>query len=228
VVEVAGEADGEDHHAGAAQVHGRVLDAAAEALRVHHGGRGDQVVGGAADRRAQRHAPAVPVDEQHLPEKERKTQHARMHDVRRFRRSAVCLCFHGYGKKSWDLEKPLEEVGGERGAEQPRARAFHGARHGEGRRGGGERRGVGHQHPVPACQDGAATAPRALLVAAVAARRRGHVPELGVGHVVAAELGEAGVRRGQERHDGHHRHVHRRRRRVQEREPHLWVASRSV
>jgi hypothetical protein len=42
--------------------------------------------------------------------------------------------------------------------------------------------------------------------------------------VVAAELGEAGVRRGQERHDGHHRHVHRRRRRVQEREPHLWVA----
>jgi hypothetical protein len=89
VVEVAGEADGEDHHAGAAQVHGRVLDAAAEALRVHHGGRGDQVVGGAADRRAQRHAPAVPMDEQHLPEKERKT---RTHACMTYGVSDVQLC----------------------------------------------------------------------------------------------------------------------------------------
>lgn len=113
------------------------------------------------------------------------------------------------------LEKALEEVGGERGAEELGARAFDGAGHDEGRGGGEERRGVGQQHPVAASQE-RATAAAPLLPAGT----RGHdVPELGVGHVFAAELGEARVGHGHERHRRHGRHVRRRRRRVQEREP---------
>jgi hypothetical protein len=179
VVEVAGEADGEDEHAGAEQVNGGVREAAAEVLRVDHGGRADQVAAGDGGRRAQRHAPAVPVHAQHL-------------------------------------EDPLEEVRGERGAEQLGARALDGARHREGRGGGEQRRGVGQQHAVPASQE---RHPAPLPGVPAGGTRHG-VPELGVGHVVAAELGEARVRHGHERHRRHRRHVRRRRRRVQEREPH--------
>jgi hypothetical protein len=63
---VAGEAGGEDDHAGTEQVNGGVRESAAEVLRVDHGGRADQIAAGDGGRRAQRHAPAVPMHAQHL------------------------------------------------------------------------------------------------------------------------------------------------------------------
>jgi hypothetical protein len=67
VVQVAGDADGEDEDAGVEQVDGGVREVPAEVQSVDHVHRGDeQVAGGNGRRRGEWHVPAVAVDEQDL------------------------------------------------------------------------------------------------------------------------------------------------------------------
>lgn len=66
VVEVAGDADGEDGHAGVEEVDRRVREAGGEVLRVDHGGGDDEVAGGDGGRRVEWHASTVLMDEQYL------------------------------------------------------------------------------------------------------------------------------------------------------------------
>lgn len=66
MVEVAGDADGEDEHARVEQVDGGLWQAGREVQGIDHGDGAEQVAGGDHERRVQWHASTVPVDEQYL------------------------------------------------------------------------------------------------------------------------------------------------------------------